>query len=206
MNHFTYLIFLLTFNFTIAQDLSKPQYYFDVEGNAIRKADYLQKAKDSLYTYIPHIIENDTAIIGSLNRREEKGIMRQNDRLQLIKNIESVTGQKVDINKTLIINFYFNNDLNPGNLCIDNYTSDRKYKRELKQNNDSIKQFFFTESGYDYSKDFVYMDKNKFIENLIFSVEFGCGNYIIIKPNGHFLRRLGEYRQDEIIDKAKEDW
>jgi len=205
MKRLTVLLFFLCFCSITAQDLSKPQYYFDAQGKSILKADYLKKAKDPKYTYIPYIIENDTAIVGTLYLREEIGVMSKTDRLEIIKNIEALTGKTVNENQTIVIDFFciptpresYKNFFN-------GYVNDGAYNKFFKKNEREFVHFFISQKGYTPEK--FYEDKDRFFESVFLNYIDGNNHYIIIKPNGHFLRRLSEHRQNEIIDKAKEDW
>ena len=52
----------------------------------------------------------------------------------------------------------------------------------------------------------MFEDKEDIVRKLFFEYYFSCGNYIIIKKNGAFLRRYGEYQQDEIPEKVNSEW
>ena len=165
--------------------------------------DFKEKIKDRNYTY--RLVENDTAYIGKILLREEIGKITTDNKLLLIEYLKRITNLEIDSTKNIVINFFFKPQIKPNGSCIDNYTSDSKYKRYFKKNDNDI-QFFFTQKGYEYKKKYVFEDKESLIRNLLFKYYFSCGNYIIIKNNGEFLRRIGEYRQDEITEKINSEW
>nr|WP_297309248.1 hypothetical protein [uncultured Flavobacterium sp.] len=127
----------------------------------------------------------------------EKGNISPTNKITLINELNSISDKTIDGTKTIIINFYIEKDLNPENLCIDHYVNDKKYKKFIKKNK-LINQFFITEQNYNYDKKYVIEDKNNTIKNLLFENAEWCGNYIIIKPDGSFIRKYGEYIQDDI--------
>mgnify|MGYP000922987536 CR=1 FL=1 len=204
MKHLT-LLLLLSCISLFAQETAKKQYFFNEKDIAIDKSAFIKKGKDPKHTYIPHIIENDTAIIGNLYIREETGVMSQADRQNIIKNLEALTNKKVSETQTIVIDFF----------CIPTprdsykdffarYVNNNTYNRFFKKNENDFIHFFISQKGYTPEK--FYEDKNEYFQKLFLNYIDGSNHYIIIKPNGHFLRRLSEHRQDEIIDKAKGDW
>ncbi|MDH7446349.1 hypothetical protein [Aquimarina sp. 2201CG14-23] len=186
-----------------SQRTSKEEILFDEEWNPISLKDFYDKIKDKKLTY--KLTENDTSYLGKIFLREELGNISPQERIALLTYLEELTSSTIDSIKTIVINFYFKPARKPNGSCIDYYTSDNRYKRYFRKNDKNI-QFFITEKGYDYKKDFVFEDKDALIRNLLFKYNFDCGNYIIIKPNGRFLRRLGEYRQFEIRKKLDINW
>lgn len=204
MKHLTLLSLLLLYSCIYAQNLSKKQYYFDEKDNAIDKPAYLKKTKGPDYTYIPYIIENDTAIIGSLYIREEIGVMSQTDRQNIIKNLEALTGKKVSEDQTIVIDFFCIPEPRKGYKdFFAGYVNNGAYRRFFKKNEKDFIHFFISQKGYSPEK--FYEDKNEYFQRLFLNYIDGSNHYIIIKPNGHFLRRLSEHNQDEITVKAKGD-
>ncbi len=191
---------MLFSNLLFSQNLNKKEILNDENSKPIKMKEFKEKIKDRNYVY--SLIENDTAYIGKISFRESIGEITPDLRLSLIKYLGEITESKIDSTKNIVINFFYNPKVKPNGSCIDHYTSDRKYMKYLKKNENSI-QFFITEKNYNYGKKHVFEDKDDFLRQLLFKYDFGCGNYIIIKNNGTILRRLGEYRQDEIRKKLK---
>ena len=199
----TIILFLLV-NCTLglySQSANKEK-FIDENGKNITKPVFDNKAATQKYTYTH--TQNDTVLITKLILREEFGSLKEGERQQAIKSLERLTGKTLDTTKTIVINFYFKQ---PTNLqsCINYYVNDKKYIKYFK-NNKTETQFFITVKGFNYKKDYVFEDKENVIKDLFFKNELACGNYIIIKPNGHFLRHNGEYRQDEIPKLLNENW
>ena len=127
----------------------------------------------------------------------DKGKLNEKDRINLIEELSNLTGLKIDQNKTIVINFYLAPEIEPNGSCIDYYTNDSSYKRFVKKNKNII-QFFITQKEYVYKKKRVIEDKNDLIRKMMFEKAEQCGNFIILKIDGEFIRKYGEYRQDEI--------
>ncbi|AWA28605.1 hypothetical protein HYN48_00085 [Flavobacterium magnum] len=134
---------------------------------------------------------------------EMKGTLSNNERNTVISELSKLSNTEIDTLKTIVINFYLSPDENPNGTCIDHYTSDWKYIKFFKKKKSKAMQFFITEKNYHYKKPFVKEDTNNVIKNLLFTDAKQCGNYIIIKPDGKFLKRLSEYRQFDIPDIIK---
>ena len=204
MKNIITLTFLVIFLGTAySQNSNKKEFLYDENWKLIEMSDFKDKIKDSKYTY--KLFENDTAYVGKILLREEIGKITNDDRTLLINYLKKITNSEVDSTKNIIINFFFKPEIKPNGSCIDNYTSDSKYKRYFKKNSNDI-QFFIIQKDYNYKKKNVFEDNEGFIQKLLFKYYFDCGNYIIIKPNGEFLLRRGEYRQNEIKEKINSEW
>jgi hypothetical protein len=133
----------------------------------------------------------------------DNGVLEENNRIKLLEELSQLSGIKIDKMSVLVVNFYIKPETEPNGSCIDYYTNDYAYKRFIKKNK-NIVQFFITEQSYIYNRKNVLEDKNDEIKKLLFEKAMPCGNYIIIKPTGEFIRKFGEYRQDEIPKLIKQ--
>ena len=195
--------FIIFFRFSFSQNSIKKEILYDENWKLMNMNDFKEKIKDRKYIY--RLVENDTAFMGKILFREEIGKISNDDRLLLIDYLKRITNSEIDLTKNIVINFFFKPEKEPNGSCIDHYTSDGKYKRYFKKNDNDV-QFFFTQKNYEYKKKEVFEDKDDMIRKLFFEYYFSCGNYIIIKKNGEFLREFGEYRQDEIPEKINSEW
>ena len=181
-------------------------YFYNHKGKSIDKQTFFDSLKIPDYKYIYKLIENDTAVLGSLFLREEINVITQEDRKSLIKELELLSGRKIKDSQTIVIDFFSYPVKKQASYdgFFNKYRKNRSYLRFFKKN-DGYVHFFVSQK--DYTPDGFIEDKNNYLlKNLFLNYESSYGNYIIIKPNGHYLRRLGEHRQDEIIDKIKGDW
>mgnify|MGYP003451631470 FL=1 len=195
--------FIIFFGFSYSQNSIKKEILYDENWKLMNMNDFKEKIKDRKYIY--RLVENDTAFMGKILFREEIGKISNDERLLLIDYLKRITNSEIDLTKNIVINFFFKPEKEPNGSCIDHYTSDGKYKRYFKKNDNDV-QFFFTQKNYEYKKKEVFEDKDDMIRKLFFEYYFSCGNYIIIKKNGEFLREFGEYRQDEIPEKINSEW
>lgn len=197
------LLFLVLTSSLFSQ--TKEEVFLDENNKTVTKQEFEKKMGPPEYAYIPTTYEDENAIIKKLVLRRELGIIKEQDRLDIVSALEEITGQQIDPEKTIIINFFYEDLKNPSGACIDNYSTDRKYKKYLKQQVD-ITQFFVVEKGYIYSKKRAVEDRFDKIRKMLFFDKFHCGNYIIIKPNGHYFKQVGEYPQDDIPKILEAEW
>ena len=199
------LVFLTFYSLNIfAQTTLKKEFYLDENNKPILLAEF--KGKVSLsnkYSYTV-VSETDSTLTTKIIFREQTGVMQPGERDAVVKALQRLTNQSVDASQTIIINFFYREPVKNQAPCIDHYTFDKKYLRFINKYTDYA-QFFITEKGFNYNQS-VYEDVSEAIRNLLFKDVVHCGNYIIIKPNGHYYKHVGEYRQDDISSKIKEDW
>ncbi len=138
----------------------------------------------------------------TFSQNNETNSISKKDRIELIQELELMNNIKIDSSKIIVINFFIKPKVKPNGSCIDHYTTDKAYIDFFKTNTNAI-QFFVTEKNYSYKKSKIKEDKNDIIKDLIFKNAEDCGNYIIIEPNGLFVKILNEYRQHEIFQLIK---
>ena len=168
-----YIFFLLLAFNLSAQEHQKSEYLYDEDGRMFAKE----------------------FLIG-------EGMMSPEERLEIATELNKISRTVIDTSSTIIINFFYKGKTEPNGSCIDHYTNDSKYLRALERKK-SIVQFFVTQQNYKYTKENSFEDANDLIRSKLFRYKFSCGNYVIIKPNGKFFRKLGEYQPDEIIENLK---
>ena len=198
---FTILFFTITLS---AQTSAKKEYLFDENNNVITQQEFKLKTAAPEYTYTYIIIKNDTAVIAKTVLRREYGILSQEDRERIISELKNVSGKSISDDQTIVINFFYTNRTNNKTLAYNHYPADAGYKKFIRKH-PQYAQFFITEKGLLHKENYVYEDTGDVIRNMLFKYPFEA-NYIIIKPNGHYFRHVGEYRQDEIPDILQADW
>jgi|GEM_PF-1865755 len=197
------LLYFVTINFH-GQVPEKAGYLFDENGEIISQKTFEEKSGTGKYAW--HISENNDSIVARIILREQYGSITIEERNEIVMALKALTGKSISNDQKIIINYFLKeNPPAKQKPCIDHYSSDRVYLKFLKKNKD-VFQAFITNKGFSYNKDFVFEDKNETIKKLLFKYAADCGNYIIIQPDGKFYRRIGEYRQDFIPKKLKEDW
>ncbi len=183
------------------QNVSKKEYLVDENWKPITLEDFKSKLSP-IYTH--GIIENDTAVIAKIVLREEKGKLKPEELQEIKTTLKALTNSPIEDNQTIVLHFFYKSDNDPEDICIENYTTDYSYKRFFKKNPQFLR-FNITEKNYTYKSKNVTKDTT---DTLYKYFLFGgkCGNYMIIKPDGSYLKHLGEYIQKEIPKKLVEDW
>lgn len=203
-----YFIVIFTFitSFVVsAQTSLKKEYYLDENNKPVSLVVFKNKFSDyKKYAYTV-VSETDSTLTSKIIFREQIGILQPGEHDAVIKALQQLTGKATNAQQTIIVNFFYREPIKNQVPCIDHYTSDKKYRHYINKHDD-FNQLFITEKGFSYNQEAVYEDVNETIRNLLFKDVVHCGNYIIIKPSGHYYKKVGEYRQDEIPDKIKEDW
>lgn len=201
------VVFVILFSQTVfSQQKAKKEYFYDENWKPITRVNFEKKIRNNRRKLTYKAIENDTATVGKIFLRENFGFLDKRKKVRLVNYLEKITNTKIDSTDIIIVNFYFKEKrYNCKNCCIKHYTSDEKYIKSLKKNK-GIKQFFITEKDFLFKKNNVFNDVHALIQKMFFKYVFYCGNYVIIKPDGEFLRYYGEYVQDEIIKKVNSDW
>lgn len=189
-------IFCFITSTCLSQKNAKPQYLIDENNQFITSDQFKSKVQNKeleLFAY-----EIDTALIARFVKKRDIGSLTIQEKTTIIEELQKISNSKIDVTKILIINFFYKDNPEPNGSCIDYYTNDKVYKKNLTKNNDVI-QFFITQKDYQYKNKNVLQDTNDIIRKILFKYKIDCGNYIIIKPDGSFFRKFGEYRQDEIL-------
>lgn len=189
------LITLLAACQLVAQTKPKAEYLLDENDFNINETIFRDKIKNRDFHYT--VYENDTALIGKIFRREDTGKLSQRVRSEIVGTLRKIANADIADSQTIIINFYYKDSPEPKGSCIDHYVSDNAYRKFLKTTPDVV-QFFVTEQGYHYRGGKTFEDSYDEIRKNLFKYKIKCGNYIIIRPDGAYFRKLGEYRQDEI--------
>ena len=202
MKKFTLLLLLLFTTFgLLGQKAPKKEYLLDENGNSISLENFKAKLSPT-YTY--GIIENDTAVIAKIILREETGILKPDQVKEIKSTLKTLTNYPLEDNQTIVLHFFYKPDKNPNGSCIDHYTTDYSYKRFFKKNPQYVR-FNITEKDYKYNSKNVTEDTtNTLYKYFLYGGK--CGNYMIIKPDGSYLMRLGEYIQKDIPKKLTEGW
>lgn len=190
--------------FTVIFSQNKKEYLVDENNKVIPINQFKSRISPPEYKYLYFITENDTSVIAKTIQRIQYGTISKEERKVIINYLKEISGIQVLDNQHIIINYFFEENTTNQKKLIDVYTSDTAFKKSLKKNK-NIAQFFITEKDLEYNKEGIFIDKENRLSELVFKYPF-TANYIIIRPDGKFYLQVGEYRQNEIIDKVKADW
>lgn len=192
------VLLLLCSYVLFAQATPKKTILLDENGKYISATDFKKTIASPEHKYTFSRFENDTAVFAHVILRKQTGFLSAEQRNTIADELYLISGRKVNKKQVIIINFFTTQPIDTDH-DINFYTIDGSYKRFFKQHPEHA-QFFITEKGFIYNKDFVFEDRNSIIQDMLFRNLF-LESYIIIKPDGSFYRQVGEYRQDEIPEK-----
>ena len=188
------LVLLLSFIFFFGfAQSTKPEYFIDENNQIISVGQFKEKIHSKKYQI--HSVENDSAQIVKLFNQERIGSMTAEKRNSIIEALYDITNSKIGKNQTIIINFYYFKPTDGKSSGINYYIKDKSFIRQAKRK--GIAQFFITEKGFKRHEN-TFEDINDQIRSLLFPENFAY-EYIIIKADGAFILRLGEYPQDQIL-------
>jgi hypothetical protein len=197
-----FILFLFSLR-SLGQPTEKPGYVLDENGKNISQDFFLQQSKTGKYSWATY--ETKDSLNVRLVLREVYGEINPKQKKELLENLKIITGTTVHNDHTIIINFAFK-ETSPYQTrhCLDHYSSVKSYRNFFK-NKEQFAQFYISQQGFKYPKEFVFEDSNDAIRKMFFPYGLDC-NYIIVKPDGRFYRQMSEHHQDKIPSKAKEDW
>ncbi len=200
---FTTIVVLLLNTVCFSQPvIDKPSYFFNNKGTSITKEEFAKKAMSFGYDY--KYKEEDSAYVGRLILKREKGTLTKERLVEVRKYLKKLTGKSVNTNSTIVIN-YFVAPVNGDKSCADSYINDSDYAKRLQQL-DLTEQFFIAEKKYQLDKKNVYQESADFLKKYLFENARTCGNYMILRPDGSFYSKYGEYEQDKIISLIDVTW
>ncbi|MGQ2984190.1 hypothetical protein [Flavobacterium sp.] len=204
MKKYLIIITVLFFSLYTHGQTAKKEYLLDENNKPITESIFKSKIGSSDYHYV--LLETDSTLTAKLILRDQYGSITPEKRNEIIQYLTGISGIKISDDQIIVVNFYYKDPETSANKrygsCIDHYTDDRKYLRFFK-NNPAAVQFFITAKDYVYSKNKTLEDKGRIFQDGFFFYGGHCGNYIIIKPDGSYYKRIGEYRQDEIPGKIE---
>jgi hypothetical protein len=195
------IIFVCTTSFA-QSTTDKSSYYYSSKGEEISKEEFAQKAMS--FGYDNKYREMDTAFVGRLILKREKGILNAKQLKEVRTYLKKLTGKSVNTQSTIIIN-YFVAPKDGDKTCAESYVNDSDYAKRLQQL-DLTEQFFIAEKKYQLNKKNVYQESADFLKKFLFENARTCGNYMILKPDGSFYSKYGEYEQDKIISLIDVNW
>ncbi|APG64287.1 hypothetical protein LPB136_02385 [Tenacibaculum todarodis] len=151
-------------------------------------------------------VEKDSVIFYIKAVKEKFGRISKEIHEKIKNNLITVSNSKINSNQTIIINYFPKKDKCLGNTGWNNsfLKLTKTYTTVLKEKK-NIKQFFIFKDDKivkNFSKEFQwYKDNSQLIEKTFFKFHYPCFSYVIIKPNGNYYTKRGEYRITEILEK-----
>lgn len=180
-------------------------YYFDENQKEISKSEFDKRAAGwktgFLKGYFSDLKDNNTEI-AMIFRAKEKGTISKEKYKEAIDYINKISNAGIDEEYTIAICYFFK-PVNLSEGIVQHQSSQSSYKNFFKKKKKTF-NIFMTEKGYESGLENVYEDKEGKIKDLFFKYPFDHGNYIVIRPDGSFQKRIEEYNYHEIIDFIKD--
>ncbi|MGB1209798.1 MAG: hypothetical protein ACPG41_00145 [Lacinutrix venerupis] len=205
----TFVIVTLLLFFTgLAQ--SQESLYIDEKGDTINKNEYLKKwrNKDLLLSTWSHIDKNGKTYYTLKKDLYLKGIFNYSE---TIKQLKKITNKNFKDSTTILIEYYFKDDLCTSSSVKNKWDVDRITERKFFTNpirdelkNEEITMITLFESGIiienkpKRKSEYYYIDKDNYFRNKFFKNPTLCGAYALFKKNGETVIRNGEYRPDQM--------
>lgn len=184
---------------------NKKEYFYDENDVAINECEFACKIDYKIN--IDRVFTSDTAIVGRLYIRKVYDELQPEAMEYLRKYLATISGKELDTAKVIVIN-YFPGDKEIAEGLSKGHIYDKNYTRKLNKITPN-EQFWIYKSDknlkYNHGKrlNWIY-DKTHYIENTFFPVFFNSGSYVIIHPNGKFIKYYGEYGKYDVWDTAEE--
>lgn len=206
------IILFLLFNISINAQNFKKEIFLDINKDTITSELFLKKIKRTDIGY--SVFESDSINTLKLVKADfrydlfEKYKVGKIDSLKktkIISELKLLVNNDIDTSNIIVVNFYIDEKAINQRSCIDFYLNHSSHRNFFKKKRYSdVKQFFITDQSYFYENKKVFRDENKTIQNLFFSDASRCGNYIIIFPDNSYVLKIGEYRQEVILEFIKD--
>ena len=173
----------------------KKEKYFDINKIEVSQTDFdnFRKANESTDYYFTKI-ENDSLISYTIHSTLETIKLSEHEVKTFITYLEKISGKKIDNQKNTIIQYIpiFND-------CI-LMAKDSYVKKKIKKKKNFNKLVVIIEKDHPKNKSGRYgPEDNEGIIKSFFSVDLGCGNHILIQPDGNCKILLGENNIEKIL-------
>ncbi|HFA47805.1 MAG TPA: hypothetical protein ENJ95_02160 [Bacteroidetes bacterium] len=202
------ILILLALPFIISAQKNN-DFYFDENGNSIKKSKFEKKVYKDGYLDIKEI-RNDS-VMHRLVFREEEGTINKNDLGQLRDYLKKCTGETFSSNEIIVIIYYPGKDpCNSSGVANTDRFLIKKYHQNLKQGleeqgNVHLVNLYKSYEGLKPQKGIVkwYPDVDGEIEQRFFKQHYPCRSYVVINTTGAYYAYFGEYPDSTIIDVVK---
>lgn len=202
------LFFGLLFVATTLFSQDKKIYYLNENLSPITQNFFWKGQNGGDYFHLKY--ELDTAILYIKVAQKHQGEIFI-DSLNLLKeDLEISADLKIDPKQLIVINFY------PGiDPCNSSGTTNRgwiknKHEKYLKELHSmaQVSQFYIAGKmeGLERYKGIITWipDLNGRVKNYFFPLDYPCGSFVIIRPDGQFISSFGEYSFDYVLECVKQ--
>lgn len=198
-------LLIILFFFTLQSIAQKKVIYTSFADNEINKEQfdsiYKLRFKDKGPNFYITELETDTTITYHLNSCLVLKKIKQDEMGLLVDYLKKITGEEVDKNKKIVIEYFPTKG-----SCVGSLYYNLDFKEKIKRRKDSNPLIYLVESNHPktYDSSLVKSDDEDFFKKY-FKVDLGCLNYFYLKPNGDCYILLGEHHYNRILDKIVKD-
>jgi len=181
-------------------------YYFNENQKEISKSEFDKRKTGGRTGYLKGYfsdLKNANTDVAMIFRTLEKGVISKETHKEVIDYITKVTEAGIDEEYTIAICYFFR-PVNRDEGLVAQQFLHSSYTGLFREKNKKVFIFFMTQQGYQSDVKNVYEDKEGKIRAMFFKYPFDHGNYIVIRPDGSFQKRIEKYNYHEIIDFIKD--
>lgn len=185
--------------------------FLDVQDSLISRRSFkkkLEKARGNILDVL--ITDTDTLQIHKLFWREHQGILNSIALEQLRYYLESLSGKKLPQNNFIVVNYYPGKDkCNQGGYAEFRLGMMNGYEKALDILG-NVSQFYIHKK--EASKPFEtkinrsFPDETNLFKNVFFPYHFPCDSFVVIHPDGRYIKYYGEYHLQTVVDILQADW
>lgn len=181
--------------------------YLDENGQKISKQEFKAHSENNVgYFYLEGISDNGKVFF--MEKRLTTGRVSLQVVNDLRTHLQNISHSEINKNNILVVNYY------PGpDLC--NQSGDlprlnsriKSYQRKINRQK-NVSQFFIykTDDGLGIKKEDLtwYPDENNLWQTHFFKYHYPCFSFVIVRPDGHFYLKKGEYHTRQVFKGLRE--
>jgi hypothetical protein len=160
------------------------------------------------------ITDSDTLKVRKLFWREHQGRLNSIALEQLRKYLQRLTGEEIPKANYIVVNYYPGKDeCNSPFFEKGRWSS---YKASLNAYEIAVlsltnaSQYYFTHgqkpNPFEKTALIVHPDSTNLFKNVFFPYPFPCGSFVVIHPDGRYIKYYGEYPNQIILDILQANW
>lgn len=185
--------------------------YLDTDNTSISRRDFKRKYKEGDANILDMLIaDTDTLKVWKLFWREHQGTLNAVALDQLRQYLRGLSGKELPEANYIVVNYY------PGiDRCNEGGYNDFRlgmiegYEQALDIIGNTS-QFYVhhheATSPFESKKNRSLPDKTNLFKNVFFAYPFPCDSYVVIHPDGRYIKYYGEHHLQSILDILQADW
>lgn len=160
------------------------------------------------------ITDTDTLKVRKLFWREHQGKLHTIALSQLKEYLMETSGKNIPDADYIVVNYYPGKDSCNAPFFekteLKSYLSSLQAYEEAILSLKNVSRFYFTNrqkpNPFEKTEITVYPDGSNIFKNMFFPYAFPCGSFVVIHPDGRYIKYYGEYHNQIILDILQADW